>query len=65
MSPLALLSKLVEIECAIGVESNAALHEMVIEAQNQILRMEREKESAAQARRPAERALLSELPLAS
>lgn len=42
MSPLALLSKLVEIECAIGVESNAALHEMVIEAQNQVFRLERE-----------------------
>jgi hypothetical protein len=62
MSPLALLSKLVEIECAIGVESNAALHEMVIEAQNEILRMD--KENTAPARRAPERAPLSEFPVA-
>lgn len=63
MSPLAMLEKLVEIECAIGVESNAALHEMVIEAQNQILRMERE--GAVNLRHAPERALFSELPMAS
>jgi len=45
MSPLALLGKLVEIECAIGVESDEALHEMVIEAQNHVLRMEYDGET--------------------
>jgi hypothetical protein len=63
MSPLALLNKLVEIECAIGVETNAALHEMVIEAQNQILRLE--KDHAFSVRKAPVRELLSELPLAS
>jgi hypothetical protein len=63
MSPLALLNKLVEIECAIGVENNAALHEMVIEAQNQILRLERDH--AFNMRKAPVRELLSELPLAS
>lgn len=62
MGPLALLNKLVEIECAIGVKNNAALHELVLEAQNQVLRMERE--TPAQRKAP-ERALLSQLPLAS
>ncbi len=62
MGPLALLSKLVEIECAIGVKNDAALHEMVIEAQNQVLRMERE---AASARKAPECALRSEFKLAS
>jgi hypothetical protein len=64
MSPLVLLSKLVEIECAIGVESNAALHEMVIEAQNEIFRMERE---AAQAglRKGPKSAVRNALRLAS
>jgi len=62
MGPLALLHKLVEIECAIGVKNDAVLHEMVIEAQNQVLRMEREMASQ---RKTPERALLSELPLAS
>jgi hypothetical protein len=60
MSPLALLSKLVEIECAIGVESNAALHEMVIEAQNQIFRMEREM-AASGPRKAPERITRAEL----
>jgi hypothetical protein len=64
MSPLALLSKLVEIECAIGVESNAALHEMVIEAQNQVFRMEREM-ATAQMRKAPESAVRSGLQLAS
>ena len=63
MGPLALLNKLVEIECAIGVKNDAALHEMVIEAQNQVLRMEREM--MAGLRKAPERSLLSELPLAS
>ena len=60
MSPLALLSKLVEIECAIGVESNAALHEMVVEAQNQVFRMEREA-TANPLRKGPERASRTEL----
>jgi hypothetical protein len=64
MGPLALLSKLVEIECAIGVESNAALLEMVIEAQNQVFRMEREM-AQSNLRKSPERALRSELQLAS
>lgn len=64
MSPLALLSKLVEIECAIGVESDVALHEMVIEAQNQIFRMEREAVEA-KLRKTPERAARTELQLAS
>jgi hypothetical protein len=64
MSPLALLSKLVEIECAIGVESDIALHEMVIEAQNQIFRMEREAVEA-KLRKAPERAARTELQLAS
>jgi hypothetical protein len=64
MSPLALLSKLVEIECAIGVESNTALHEMVIEAQNQVLRMERERDSVVPRKSPAH-VILAELPIAS
>jgi hypothetical protein len=63
MGPLALLSKLVEIECAIGVKSDAALHEMLIEAQNQILRMERD--GAAHLRKAPESAPLSQLPMAS
>ncbi len=63
MGPQALLSKLVEIECAIGVKNDAALYEMVIEAQNQILRMERE--GAANLRKAPEHAPISELPLAS
>jgi hypothetical protein len=63
MGPLALLSKLVEIECAIGVKNDAALQEMVIEAQNQVLRMERE--AAANQRKAPERAMLSQFPLAS
>ena len=62
MCPLALLKKLVEIECAIGVETDAALQEMVIEAQNQVLRMD--EDSEADLRNSPEPSILSELPMA-
>jgi hypothetical protein len=63
MNPVALLDKLVEIECAIGVETNAALHELVIEAQNHVLRMERE--TASSQRKSAERQGFLQMPIAS
>jgi hypothetical protein len=63
MGPLALLNKLVEIECAIGVKNDAALQEMVIEAQNHVLRMERE--TVANGRKAPECALRPEFKLAS
>jgi hypothetical protein len=63
MNPVALLDKLVEIECAIGVETNAALHELVIEAQNHVLRTEREM--ATSLRKNAERQSFIEMQIAS
>jgi len=62
MYPLALLSKLVEIECAIGVESDTALQEMVIEAQNQVLRIDRDP--GFNSGKLPERSALSELSIA-
>jgi hypothetical protein len=63
MNPVALLDKLVEIECAIGVESNAALHELIIEAQNHVLRTQREL--ATGPRKNAERQSFLEMQIAS
>lgn len=62
MNAVALLDKLVAIECAIGVETNAALQELIIEAQNHVLRMERE---TASLRKSAERTSWREMPIAS
>jgi hypothetical protein len=63
MNPVALLNKLVEIECAIGVETNATLQELIIEAQNHVFRMERDM--TANLRKSPERPSFLEMPIAS
>jgi hypothetical protein len=63
MNQVALLDKLVEIECAIGVETDAALHELIIEAQNHVFRMQRE--TAANLRKSPGQQGFMEMPIAS